>query len=250
MKYPLRPESPDASSRHRAILRDSFGWDTATWSRSLALWGQHTSIELPAKALEVGATGNNGGLSLYLASRGFDVVWSGLEKPEPRARQLHVHYGVQDRISYEAIDVREVPYENDFDLIVFKSLLGGFGMASGDAWDAQQAALGQLRKALKPGGELWWVENAAGSRLHALLRRRFGWGKQGWHYLSANDVPRMFSTFDRVEYATFGICSAFGRTEGQRRLLAVMDRYLAEPISAPSRHYVVAGVARKAVQRT
>jgi hypothetical protein len=247
VRKPLRSKCK-ASSLPRSLIRDSFGWDTPTWSRSLDFWDQHTSIALPMRALEVGATGNNGGLSLYLASRGCKVTWSSLEEPEPYAKQLHLRYGIEKQISYETINVLAVPYDNDFDLIVFKSLLGGFGMVEGDTRQAQAAALIQMRKALKPGGELWWVENAAGSAIHSLLRSRYGAGKRGWQYLPVDEVPLTFSGFDRVEYATFGVCSVFGRTEWQRRILAPIDQYVLEPITPSSWHYVVAGVARKALR--
>jgi SAM-dependent methyltransferase len=230
------------------LVRDSFGWDTATWSRCLKCWLEHSAIEPPGNALEVAATGNNGGLSLWLAHRGFDVVWSGLEDPEVRARQLHQEYGLADRISYETIDVLDIPYSDHFDLIVFKSLLGVFGMHPSDALAAQQRALAQIRQALKPGGELWWVENAAGSKLHAILRRRFGWSKHGWRYLRASRVPQLFCDFDQTDYATFGVLSVLGRTEWQRRCLAALDRSLLDRITPAAWRYVVAGVARKSDQ--
>jgi SAM-dependent methyltransferase len=230
------------------LVRDSFGWDTATWSRCLKFWQEHSAIEPPAKALEVAATGNNGGLSLWLAHRGFDVVWSGLEDPEVRARQLHQEYGLADRISYETIDALDIPYSDHFDVIVFKSLLGFFGMHPGDALANQQRALAQIRQALKPGGELWWAENAAGSKLHSILRRRFGWSKHGWQYLSASRVPQLFCDFDQTDYTTFGFLSVLGRTGWQRRSLAVLDRSLLDRITPASWRYVVAGLARKSDQ--
>ncbi len=227
-------------------VRDSFGWDVDTWSRALAFWLRESSVGIgSATALELGATGNNGGLSLWLATQGWEVVWSGLEAPEPAARRLHREYGVTGSISYQTIDVLENPYKASFDLIVAKSLLGALGMSGHDVHDAQRKAILGMFRALKPGGELWWVENAAGSPVHEFFRSRYGWGARGWRYLPLSEVPELFSVFAECSLTTFGVVAAFGRSETQRRALAAVDRCVLEPLCPPSWRYVVAGVARK-----
>src|SRR3954447_25123693 len=101
------------------LVRDSFGWDVGTWSRALDFWRRRSSLSLgSATALELGATGNNGGLSLWLAGQGCEVVWSGQETPEPAARGLHRDYGLSRSISYATVDVLDNPYEGSFDLVV------------------------------------------------------------------------------------------------------------------------------------
>src|SRR4051812_3822049 len=86
----------------------------------LDYWKQQTRVvTVGATALEVGAAGNNGGLSLWLANSGFHVAWSGLEEPEPLARELHRANHVDGSIRYEQIDVLDIPYKNAFDVVTF-----------------------------------------------------------------------------------------------------------------------------------
>lgn len=56
------------------IVRDSIYWDTFNWSKSIVFWESYLkSLPIDSKALELGC-GKNGGLSLWLASRGYNVV--------------------------------------------------------------------------------------------------------------------------------------------------------------------------------
>jgi SAM-dependent methyltransferase len=240
-----RPAVPLSPS---AIITDSVGWDIASWSRCLPYWEAHTRLETTAKtALEVGADAQNGGMSLWLASKGLSVVCSGLEEPSATMRQLHAKHAVADRIRYEQIDVLEMPYRESFDLVVFKSLLGFFGMMPGSTSDLQRAAVAGMHRALKPGGELWFAENAYGTWLHALLRHRFGWvADEGWHYMRQPELTALMSVFAELECTTLGLLAALGRTQRQRRVLSALDRVVCEPLSPAGWRYIVTGVARKA----
>jgi 2-polyprenyl-3-methyl-5-hydroxy-6-metoxy-1,4-benzoquinol methylase len=98
------------------LIQDAVGWDVATWGRALDYWKQQTRVVTAgATALKVGAAANNGGLSLWLANSGLHVTWSGLEEPEPLARELHRAHHVDGSIRYEQIDVLDIPYKNAFD---------------------------------------------------------------------------------------------------------------------------------------
>jgi ubiquinone/menaquinone biosynthesis C-methylase UbiE len=222
----------------RLPLEAIFEWDVATWSRSLSLWERHLPAELAgSRALEVGA--RNGGLSLYLAERGATVVCSDLTDPEQRARPNHERWGVVDRIEYRVADTTALPFEDEsFELVAFKSVLGALSTA-----DAQGRAMAELRRVLRPGGRLLWAENLAASRLHRLLRRRLPWASY-WRYPSLAEWQEWTEAFADCELATAGISAALGRSEGQRRLLARLDRVL-ERLAPRTWRYAVFGVARK-----
>lgn len=228
------------------VLRDSVGWDTTNWSRCLTFWERNTRVEPRGRtALEVGAGGAHGNLSLWLATKGFRVLCSGVEEPSDELRHLHASYGFEDTVDYERIDVLDVPYRERFDVVVFKSLLGFFGMGNSDAVTLQRRAVSNMWKALRPGGELWFAEGACGSTGHRMLRDRFGWGRQGWRYVPLEEIDALLSPFGEFDVATFGLLGLLGRSENQRRVLGAVDRVVGERFTPDAWHYIVAGVARK-----
>jgi SAM-dependent methyltransferase len=238
---PVREETRDR------LVRDAVGWDVENWSRCLSFWQAHTVIDgVGSTALEVGADARNGGISLWLAANGFRVICSGLEDPSEEMRRLHAEHAVSDAVRYEKIDALSIPYAETFDVVTFKSLLGFFGMAGRDALDLQRRAIANMHKALRPGGELWFAENASGTRLHGFFQKRFGWGARGWHYVSPAELRGLVAPFETIEYTTLGVLAVFGRSEWQRRALGVVDRVLCERVTPAAWRYIIAGVARKA----
>jgi hypothetical protein len=228
------------------LVQESMGWDTANWSRALPFWERHTRLPPSGlKALEVGAGGVHGNLSLWLATKGFSVVCSGLEEPSEALRHCHAAYGVGQAVTYESIDVLDLPYVESFDVVAFRSVLGAFGMGDGDAAALQRTAVRNLWGALRVGGELWFAEGVRGCRVHEALRGRFGWGRQGWRYPSLSETEALLSPFEDFDLATFGVLGLLGRSEEQRRALAVVDRVVCERLAPQSSRYIVAGVARK-----
>jgi SAM-dependent methyltransferase len=190
-------------------------------------------------ALEIGS--RHGGLSLWLALCGATVVCSDLDGPTDAAKQKHARYGVSDRVTYEQADARRLPYERTFDLIVFKSVLGG--VASDRA--QQRLAVGQMYRALKPGGELWFAENLVASPLHRCLRTRcLSWGRR-WRYVSIGDLIDFLSPFAAVHLDASGVLGAFGRTEQQRSILSRADRLLMNAIVPAAWRYIAIGVASR-----
>ncbi|PON15614.1 hypothetical protein C2W62_22905 [Candidatus Entotheonella serta] len=103
--------------RQRQFITDVIHWDMVNWSQALHYWEQSTSIDFAScQALELGA-GRSGGLSLWLASHGAEVVCSALDEVPSRARATHRSYGVDAQIVYEPLDMRSIPYENAFDVM-------------------------------------------------------------------------------------------------------------------------------------
>lgn len=224
------------------FLRDCVEWDIVNWSKALVFWDK--SIDLNNKnfsCLELG--GRRGGLSLWLAGKGNDVICSDYENPHNRASKVHSKYAFQDRISYQAIDATDIPYENHFDIIAFKSILGG--ISRNGQKHLVDVVLGQILRALKPGGTLLFAENLVASALHQFLRKKMtGWGSY-WNYLDLDDVEDLFSHFDALQYDTAGFLGAFGQREYQRRILGKIDTLVCDRLLHNKMKYIIFGVAKK-----
>jgi hypothetical protein len=131
---------------------DIMGWDVKNWSKCLPFFESNFHAN-PQSALELGS-GYNGGLSLWLASKGIRTICSGYHPKysdaSNEAKDIHKKYGVSDCISYKRINAAELPYKNEFDIIAYKSMLGGI-VRDGDISIAQDVLKG-VQNAMKPGG--------------------------------------------------------------------------------------------------
>lgn len=224
------------------LARDVVEWDVENWSRALAYWERaHVLPPAPASCLELGA--RRGGLSLWLALKGHSVLCSDLENNEAVAGPLHERYGVKDRISYQAIDATAIPYENRFDVIAFKSMLGGVAF-DGDI-ERQRRAVASMYRALKPGGVLLFAENLRGSRFHRMLRDRFVKWKSIWRYVALEEMREFLQPFSRVEYETTGVLGLCGRTPRMYTLLGRLDGAVLDRVVPAASRYIMYGAAYK-----
>ena len=221
------------------LVRAAIEWDVRNWSRALAFWQPHLDARKPRNALAIGE--RSGGLSLWLAAQGIDVVCSDRGMPLETARRLHERFGVEDRVTYEDQDVTAIGHpDGSFDLVGFKSVIGALGTR-----ERQAAAIGELHRVLAPGGLLIFAENLAATRLHAFLRSRFVAWDRGWRYIHLEEERDMLGLFSRVETETWGLFGLLGRTEGQRDLLGRIDSVLA-PHASPGWRYILFAACRKA----
>jgi len=220
---------------------DILEWDVENWSEALEFWPRCSSLRLSGcEALEIGS--RNGGLSLWLALGGAKVVCSDVHGPTDAARHKHQQYGVGAAVRYERVNALDIPYREAFDVVVFKSVLGGIG-AAGELY--QRRAVQQMYQALKPGGELWFAENLAGSPLHRVLRERFvKWGR-GWRYVSLRELVEFLSPFTSVTMRATGVLGVLGRNERQRNVLARLDKRVVNPLVPAAWRYIALGVATK-----
>jgi SAM-dependent methyltransferase len=224
------------------IQKDIIEWDYVNWSEAIAFWHRKSSIHRgESKALELGA--RNGGLSLWLASLGCDVICSDINGPSEIARKLHRKYKLDSKITYTEMDATAIPYENTFDIIIFKSVLGGIGR--NNQMELQIKTFNQIYKALKPGGELFFAENLIASPIHQFFRRRFvRWGSE-WRYVSRKEIMDWTSNYSEIKLKSVGFLGAFGRNEWQRDLLGTLDRIFFNYTIPDSWKYIIIGVARK-----
>ena len=220
---------------------DVLAWDVRSWNKALVYWEQNTDWTLLQSAIELGA--NRGGLSLWLASKGLSVLCTDLEHVQENASPLHRRFGVEARISYADLDATGLQFENKFDVVIFKSMLGALDRKGDGSTQAQTVAA--MHRALKPGGYLLFAENLVGSPLHRWLRKRWvSWGSS-WRYPQLHEMENWLHTFDEVNLHTTGVLATLGRSEAQRNALARIDEWVCNRICPQSWHYIAYGVARK-----
>lgn len=224
----------------KEIIQDIIQWDAANWQQAIDYWDEILSSKKDMLCLEVGA--RKGGLSLLAALYGHRAVCSDIENPAEFARPLHKKYKVENMISYEAVDLLNIPYENKFDIIFLKSVLPTVGANNNKA--LQQKAITEMYKSLKPGGYLLFAENLEASSLHRFARKNFvAWGS-AVRYLKLKEIKEMTAAFSSVDYTLTGFLGLFGRTESQRKFLGKIDS-LTKNLIPSSWKYLVIGKVRK-----
>ena len=234
----------------RELLADILEWDIYNWGRAIEFWDEKARAiarEKPGfSVLEIGAAG--GGISLYWALLGADVLCSEIDGQFDRARALHAKHGVSDRVRYEALDAANVidkpfPYRNDFDVVTFKSVIGGVGVGEDTLYN-QVALFENIYAALKPGGYLFFCENLVGSKMHMKARELFTDHVGSWRYVTVDKVLALADRFDPIEYETFGVVGIFGRTDPLAAALGAVDRQFDRCVK-PEDRYIISAICRK-----
>lgn len=227
----------------KELIKDIVEWDIENWWRAIKFWEDALQIsDIKGKSvLDVG--GRNGGVSLYWSLKGAEVICSDInESSLENARKLHRKYGVEKSIKYEMIDATNIPYESSFDIICFKSVLGGVG-CNGN-FDNQKKMMNSIYRALKKNGQLCFCENLSASPLHQYTRRRFiDWGEK-WRYINMDEVTELTEKFSNVETESFGFLGVFGRTRWLSTALGKMDTFIDSHIKKEYR-YIVSCVCEK-----
>jgi|LULL01.1.fsa_nt_gb SAM-dependent methyltransferase len=222
-------------------LQKYLEWDYLAWGEALKYWDSILPTSLKGKkVLELG--GRNGGLSTYFAQKGAEVFCSDINSPTHLAQQTHKKLNLTN-ISYHAIDATKLSYKNEFDIIVFKSILGGIGYNNNIA--AQKKALSSCYQALKPGGKLLFAENGKGSIFHKILRTFLTpWGRS-WRYLGHKELKIFLEDEGfNVEIKSFGFFSIFARRSFLKRPLYLIDKFI-DPILLNEFKYIHYGQCKK-----
>lgn len=216
--------------------RDILDWDVENWSKTLSFWMEKTKLDLSkCYALDIGAL--NGGISLFLALNGANVVCSDVHGPSEKAKTLHEEYDVASRISYASVDAIAMPFpDNSFDLVTFKSVMGS------NIYFPREKIMREIYRVLRPHGELWFAENLRGSPLHAMARKLRG--KTTWYYLTANKIVALCEPFSVKNFRFYGCLAVFGRYYVLQTILGKIDCFFDAVI--PSRwKYILFGVLKK-----
>lgn len=225
---------------NKQLLRDIVQQYIQSWNKAIVFWDKKVDWSAVKICLEIGS--REGGLSLWLALKNKQVICSDINI-SIAAKQLHSKYKVGDKIEYEAIDATGIPYEDYFDVIIFKSILGGLGRNNNYALQAQ--AINEMYKALKPGGKLLFAENLRASFLHILLRKLFRqWGGK-WRYVSLQELDQLLKKFSSKDIQTSGFLALFGKSEPQRNLLSSLDVKLFNKAIPKHWRYIAYGIAQK-----
>jgi SAM-dependent methyltransferase len=227
---------------NHSIKKDLISWDIQSWYPILDYWKKNSKLKFSkTTSLELGAY--QGGVSLWLALNGSNVLCSDISNPYEKAIKLHSKYQITGSLRYDEIDALNIPFENEFDIIVFKSILGGIGRKN--KIGLQQKAINEIYKALKSDGELFFAENLRASPFHQFFRKHFvRWGKE-WQYVSLDDMNKFLQNFREILIKTRGFWGVFGRTELTKKLLAYADQVIFNHIIIPRWQYIVYGIARK-----
>lgn len=193
------------------VWKDIIEWDVINWKRAIKFWENDTLFCDDCsgkKVLDIG--GRNGGLSLYWALKGADVVCSDIEiNGFEKAQDLHTKYKVSDKISYVQMDVTKLNEHDKYDIITFKSVMGGVGYNNN--FENQKIMMDNIYRALKPGGRLYFVENCKASPIHQVSRRIFRtWGAR-WRYVSLAELAVLSNKYSSVEFNTYGFLGIFFR---------------------------------------
>ena len=227
-------------TRDAQLVRDIVSWDVRTWSTAVLYWDRVLGTsERPLRCLEIGA--GSGGPSLWLALQGHEVVCTNWRDTELHALPLHERYGVSDRITYADVDATDMPYENEFDIVVFKSVIGGVGSKQ-----AQDRAMKSILRALKPGGRLLFAENLRATVVHRVARAiAYRVRGSSWRYPTIRELQPHLDAYESHELRTTGVVAMFGLKEPTREALAVADDRVFNRIVPRSWHYVGYGTAIK-----
>ena len=213
--------------------KDIVEWDVDNWWNYIDFINR-SNIDFKGKRiLDIG--GRYGGLSLYSALvGGAEILCTDKLPPSPKAIALHRRYGVSDKIRYEQMDVTAIPdkYNNFFDIVVFKSVIGAVE-AYGSAHSGRLMAE-NIKRVLKPGGVLIFSENLKSTRIHQLLRKSNNFS---WVYQDRDSIHALFSNMEIMDEKFFGFLGCFCRNEKIRPILSKMDK-LISPIIPASWKYI------------
>ncbi len=222
----------------KQLLSDIIEWDIVNWSKSLAFF-EKSGIDFDGKkALAIGE--RHGGLSLWLALNGAEVISTDLNGVSEEAKKKHRAHGVSEKVSYSNQNILSIDYpDNSFDIVMFKSVIGALGKK-----ELQQQAICEIHRVLKQGGVLLFSENLVSSPLHGWLRKKFIRWASYWRYISIGEAKEYCSGFSSYNYNTAGFLGAFGRSEGQRAILGRFDGFL-HGLLPQNYHYIIFGIAKK-----
>ncbi len=223
--------------KQNEFIQDIVEWDVKNWWRAIEYWGKICRFDNMEGKKILDIDGRAGGLSLYWALKGAEVICSDVnEDGFEKAKLLHKKYGVENRVKYRVIDAIDIPYQNSFDVICFKSVLGGVGYD--DNYERQKKMMKSIYRALNEKGRLCFCENLTASLLHQFARKKFtDWGGR-WRYVTIDEIKELTSPFSSMEFQTMGFWGVFGRTKKLSGMLGMLDGFVDRYVKEKNRYIV------------
>lgn len=210
-------------------VKDIIEWDVLNWSQLIRFWSPIIDVQPRTKnVLAIGE--RNGGLTAWLASKGFNVLCTDRTGPTDEAKALHRRLGIADNIRYGQLDVLQCgDIAEKFDLIIAKSVIGGLKADYTDrttrTFDAQQKAVNNIYGLLNDGGYFLNAENMRGCMLMDSYRNRSG-KNSGWRYLNSWEIDVLFSHFEYRDVRCFGILPTLFENDALNKLSFQLNRAL------------------------
>lgn len=185
-------------------------WDVLNWSRSLDFWENYIQDYIPSETKVLALGERNGGLSLWLASKGFNVVCSDYGGIQAEVQNAHMEYKGHQNIEYCDVDIFKIPFENEkFDIVIAKSVIGGLKLVHNDkntrSLENQKLALTEIFRILKKGGVFLGAENLVGHYLINKIRNLYKSGNIGWRHLKPTELMLLLENFSERQYEYFGL---------------------------------------------
>ena len=236
-----------AETARKLPLHDIIEWDVPNWSQLIEYWlPLLDTLPRDSKILAIGE--RNGGLSLWLALMGFNVVCTDVTDISERAGWLHKKYRVANRVSYRVFDVVNEHWEAEqYDIIIAKSVIGGLKANRSDpstrTLQVQRQAVLNIHRLLKPGGYFLSAENLHGNMLLRIARRLKG-RNTSWRHPSYTELESLFAPFTIVQTKTFGILPTFFSGKVQNKCIYFLNKYVLAVLPAGTK-YISFTVARK-----
>lgn len=232
---------------HKLPVQGIIEWDVLNWSQLLKYW-QPIIEELPrdSKVLAIGE--RNGGLSLWLALLGFDVVCTDISDATQEAIALHKKHNVVHRIEYKKYDVvNDSINPEQYDIVIAKSVIGGLksdrSNPSTRSFEVQKKAVDNIHRLLKPRGYFFSAENMKGGTVVSMMRGSKNTANT-WRYLSYQELKQLFGEYSLVQTKTFGILPTLFSVGTLNKFAHFLNKNLLNVMPASSK-YIAFTVAQK-----
>ena len=223
--------------------KDIIGWDVSSWIPSLNFFDKNIDYNNISKVLELGAFNKSGGYALHFAKKKLDVTCTGITYPDHKLISIHKKYTCHKYIKYDKVDATDISLKENFDIICFKSMLGGIARFHG--LDKIKTVFSEIYKSLNQGGYLVFSENLFSNEIYSNLRSRYR--PDNWYYLNLDEIKSCidYNQFKFIDYKTSGFISCIGRNELQRSILSQFDKLFFNHILPSNYHYIVFAVLKK-----
>ncbi len=225
------------------INNDIIGWDIGIWSKSLQFFDQNIDFKKINNALELGASSQSGGYSLYLSQKGIHTICSSHLHVNKKTKLIHGKYKSSQLIKYEKVDILNIPYSNFFDLVCFKSVLGGI-KRNFEPKKILEISFKQISKCLKNDGILIFSENITSTTVHKFFRKKFTIPVYGWHYFDIEELIKICDlSFHEVQNTTNGFITCFF-PDSLREMFSFFDNYIFCKVIPSKYHYVFIAICK------